>query len=113
MMRGFVFGIWLAAALSAQTPGESAYRARCVGCHGLDGTGGGHGPNVVDVRRPRATSVEGLRAIVLKGLPDAGMPGFPISADEATAIAAYFVKLRSPAAMDSDAPGDAAAGERF
>ena len=48
---------------SAQTAdaGRRPYQARCAGCHGDDGTGGGHGPNIVDVRRPRATSKDAVR----------------------------------------------------
>src|SRR5690242_10072441 len=76
-----LFGSY-AAGQTAQV-GKSQYQARCVGCHGEDGTGGGHGPNVVDVRRPRATTVEALSSLILKGIPDAGMPAFPISAEEA------------------------------
>ena len=43
--------------------GKRQFQARCVGCHGEDGTGGGHGPNIVDVRRPRATSTRRKCAI--------------------------------------------------
>ena len=53
----------LAASLSAQTPGagKQQFEARCVGCHGSDGGGGGHGPSILDIRRPRAASKEALR----------------------------------------------------
>ena len=54
--------------------GKSRYQARCAGCHGEDGTGGGHGPNIVDLSRPRATTVEALSGVILQGIPDAGMP---------------------------------------
>lgn len=92
--------------------GRKAYEARCVGCHGSDGAGGGHGPNVVDLRRPRATSRTALRELIRKGLPDAGMPAFALSDGELDAIAAYFETLKAPA-VEHPAPGDAAAGERF
>ena len=35
--------------------GRREYEARCVGCHGADGAGAGHGPSIVDLRRSRAT----------------------------------------------------------
>src|SRR5207249_3197356 len=91
------------------------YQARCVGCHGEDGTGGGHGPNVVDLRRPRATTVEALSRLIREGIPDAGMPAFAISVEEAQAIAAYFMRLKLPAgaAVEEAAPGDVAEGERY
>lgn len=93
--------------------GKRQYEARCVGCHGADGTGGGHGPNIVDVRRPRATTKSAVRDLILKGIPDGGMPAFAIPGEEADAIAAYVMTLKFPAgnsAAKGPAPGDPAAG---
>jgi PQQ-dependent dehydrogenase (methanol/ethanol family) len=104
---------------TAQTPdaGKRAYQARCVGCHGEDGTGGGHGPNIVDVRRPRATTQEAVRNLILNGILDGGMPAFKISEEEAGAIAAFVMTLKpsavAGASLHQATPGDAAAGERF
>src|ERR1700674_3148305 len=100
---------------SAQTmeAGKTQYLARCVTCHGEDRSGGGHGPNIVDVQRPRATSQETVRTLILKGIPDGGMPAFQISDEEAGEIAAYVMGLKQPAgaAVTGDAaPGDAVAG---
>ena len=72
--------------------GKRQYQARCTGCHGDDGAGGGHGPAIVDVRRPRATTLEAVRVVILKGLPEGGMPAFPIPDEEAGAIAAYVMR---------------------
>src|SRR5258708_34994163 len=104
---------------SAQTAeaGRRPYQARCTGCHGEDGTGGGHGPNIVDVRRPRATSKNEVRDLILKGIPNGGMPPFQIPIEEAGAIAAFVMTLKTPVAGTASAveaaPGDPAAGERF
>src|ERR1017187_9060706 len=64
---------------SAQTadPARRAYESRCEGCHGSDGAGGGHGPAIVDVRQPRATTRAELRDLIRNGIPGAGMPAFP------------------------------------
>ena len=114
-----VFGIvpvvvWVSLQPQAQTSdaGRKAYEARCVGCHGADGTGGGHGPGIVDIRRPRAASKEALRDLIRRGIPEAGMPPMAIPDAELDAIVAYVDLLKMPAA-DNPAPGDAAAGERF
>jgi PQQ-dependent dehydrogenase (methanol/ethanol family) len=114
------FSILLVVQLSSGQTADAAkrqYQARCVGCHGQDGTGGGHGPNIVDVRRPRATSQEAVRNLILKGIPGAGMPAFQISGLDADAIAAYVMVLKQPAtggAVSPRAPsGDAVAGQRF
>ena len=116
MLRLLLFALLLNCA-AAQPPdaGKRQYQARCVGCHGEDGSGGGHGPSIVDVRRPRATTLEAVRALILKGIPDGGMPAFQIPDEEAAAIAAYVMTLKQPAASPAaeTAPGDAAAGERF
>ncbi len=104
---------------SAQTADASRrpYQVRCAGCHGEDGTGGGHGPNIVDVRRPRATSKNEVRDLILKGIPDGGMPAFQIPSEEADAIAVFVMALKTPAAVAAAAgeaaPGNPAAGERF
>ena len=106
----------LSGAAFAQTAadGKRPYQARCAGCHGEDGTGGGHGPNIVDVQRPRATTKDAIRSLILSGLPDRGMPAFQIPASEADAIAAYVLTFK-PAArtVGETAPGNPEAGERF
>ena len=92
------------------------YQGLCVGCHGEDGSGGGHGPSFLDVRRPRATSREAVRNLILKGIPDGGMPPFKMPDDQADAIAAYVMSLKQPAgntAPVAAASGDSAAGEQF
>jgi PQQ-dependent dehydrogenase (methanol/ethanol family) len=83
-----------------------------VGCHGADGTGGGHGPAIVDIRHTRAASKAALRDLIRNGIPDAGMPPFAIAGAELDAIVDYIDVLKAPAA-DHAAAGDAAAGERF
>ena len=104
----------LTSAGSPQTldAGKKQYEARCVGCHGSDGGGGGHGPSIIDIRRPRATSKEALRELVRKGIPDAGMPPSPMSDAEAEAIVVYLDLLKAPAA-EHPVAGDVAAGRRF
>src|SRR5690242_17280447 len=96
--------------------GKRQYQAMCVGCHGEDGSGGGHGPGIVDVRTPRAATREAVRDLILKGIPGAGMPAFKIPTEQADAIAGYVMTLKKPAgeaAPAGGAKGDAAAGERL
>jgi hypothetical protein len=99
--------------------GKRPYRARCSSCHGDDGSGGGHGPNIVDVRPSRATSKEAVISLILKGIPDGGMPAFQVPSEEADAIATYVMALKSPAAPSADVSdpravsGDRAAGQRY
>ena len=92
--------------------GRSAYEARCVGCHGSDGAGGGHGPAIVDIRRPRAASRVAMRDLIRNGIPNTAMPPFAMPDAELDALVAFIEVLRAPAA-DHPAAGDAAAGELF
>src|SRR5437867_789739 len=82
--------------------GKRQYQALCVSCHGEDGGGGGHGPSFLDVRRPRGTSREAVRNLILKGIPDGGMPAFPMPEEQADAIAAYVMNLKQPAGGATD-----------
>jgi PQQ-dependent dehydrogenase (methanol/ethanol family) len=121
-MRIFTLTICAAlfwAGIHAQTDeaGKRQFQARCASCHGEDGTGGARGFNIVNVRQPRAGSKEAVRDLILKGIPDRGMPPFPISDPELESIAIYVMSLKPPvtetAAASGGTPGDAAAGERF
>jgi alcohol dehydrogenase (cytochrome c) len=101
---------------SSQTvePGKRQYQGLCAGCHGDDGSGGGRGPGLLNVRNSRAPSREAVRNLILAGIPNAGMPAFPMPLDQADAIAAYVMTLKQPAAVSSAAvAADPAAGERW
>src|SRR5262252_2044807 len=80
------------------TEAQREYQARCSGCHGADGTGGGHGPSIVDARHIKATTAAQVRDVIVKGLPAAGMPAFPALEPQADRLAAFVVGLRRPAA---------------
>jgi PQQ-dependent dehydrogenase (methanol/ethanol family) len=119
LLHAFCFGLLAASVVSAQPAdaakleaGKASYESRCVGCHASDGTGGGHGPPIIDVRRSRAATPAALREVIVKGIPDAGMPPYPMPEAELDAVVAYVTMLKAPAA-DYPVAGDAAAGERF
>src|SRR5262249_28994494 len=98
--------ILFACAGRAQTDaGKRQYQALCTGCHGEDGGGGGHGPSILDLRRPRATSREAVRDLILKGIPDVGMPAFKMSTEQADAIAGFVMSLKQSGAGLRPAPG--------
>ena len=111
---------WTHAAAQTTEVGKKEFQARCVSCHGDDGKGGSRGTtNIIDVRQPRATSKEAVRELIRKGIPDRGMPPFPISDEELDSIATYVIGLRSserPSDLKAPATaahGDTAAGARF
>ncbi len=92
--------------------GKRQFETRCAGCHGADGEGGEHGPNIVDARHPRTRSAEGLREIIRNGILDAGMPAFQLPEADLDQLLAFVVSLTAPA-MENAVPGDAEAGKRF
>jgi mono/diheme cytochrome c family protein len=82
-MRRIVLAFLLVFPALSQDTGQRQYEARCAGCHGADGNGGGHGRGIVGSQRDR----DAVREIILKGIPAAGMPAFAIPSAEAEAIA--------------------------
>src|SRR5690349_870164 len=73
--------------------GKALYSSRCAGCHGLDGKGGEHGPNIAtnpDIRSLPDTQIE---HIIRNGIPASGMPAFG-STFNAAQIAAVRDHLR-------------------
>lgn len=115
MLRTGLILMLIAAASFAQTgdAGKRAYLARCVGCHGEDGSGGGHGPGFLNVRTPRATSRAATLDVIKNGIPTAGMPPFALPATELEAIADFAWSLKAGRAGAVSVSGDAAVGERF
>jgi len=113
-----VAGILAALTLNAQPPPEAAKRSyvtRCAGCHGDDGSGGGHGPGFLNVRRTRVTTRQSVYDLIRKGIPEAAMPAFPLPDAELNLITDYVMFLKAPAARAATTAtaGDTAAGERF
>jgi cytochrome c oxidase cbb3-type subunit III len=92
--------------------GPAIFRFYCAACHGLDGRGGEHAPNIANDPKVRARSDRELVDIVTHGVPRAGMPAFNalLAPAEIQAVVAYLGSLggHGPAAPVS---GDAKLGE--
>ncbi len=90
--------------------GKSVFETKCAVCHGLDGLGGEHAPDIIRQSDVKALSDEALLDIIHDGIPEAGMPGFPSLDEEGShAIVAYIRFLQGGSAGKS-APGDPARG---
>jgi cytochrome c oxidase cbb3-type subunit 3 len=96
--------------LKLDVRGKSIFQAKCATCHGLDGLGGEHAPDII--RRPgvKALSDEALLNLIHDGIPEEGMPGFAnMGGEDAQAVVAYVRFLQGRSAGNS-APGDPARG---
>ena len=98
-------------ALTPDVKGKNIFEAKCATCHGLDGLGGEHAPDII--RRPavKALSNETLLGLIHDGIPEEGMPGFPsIGRESGQAVVAYIRFLQGTSSGDS-APGDPVRGK--
>jgi cytochrome c oxidase cbb3-type subunit III len=87
--------------------GKSIFELKCAACHGLDGLGGEHAPDVI--RRPavRALSDQQMFGLIHDGIPEDGMPGFSsMSKEDAHAVVAYvrFLQGNSTAGLTRGDP---------
>jgi cytochrome c oxidase cbb3-type subunit 3 len=90
--------------------GKSIFELRCATCHGLDGLGGEHAPDIVRRTSVKALSDEALLKLLHDGIPEGGMPGFSnMSKEDGQAAVAYLRFLQGKSAGDS-LPGDPAQG---
>src|SRR5271154_3828806 len=67
--------------------GRKLFATRCASCHGADGAGGEFGPNIADTRGLGHRDVK-LVDLIKSGLPDSGMPAFPLPQPDLDALAA-------------------------
>jgi putative heme-binding domain-containing protein len=90
--------------------GGEVYIARCAQCHGSNGTNIGTANLPRGIFR-RATTDDELRQLILKGIPDGGMPPTKLDDQSLTAIVAFIrAGLDVNARAVSVAVGDAARG---
>ncbi|HEV2494833.1 MAG TPA: c-type cytochrome, partial [Terriglobia bacterium] len=92
--------------------GQKVYAERCVGCHGADFRGTDQGPALTGDPRVRRMSIERLQSIISRGIPNTGMAAFDLPAPDVDALALLVHSLNSRA-VDSNLPGNPAAGEQF
>ena len=81
-----VLGLVSAGRLHAQQPGAAIFASNCAGCHGADGRGGEHAPNIATAPEVQHLMDRDLAGTIRNGIPGAGMPAFsalqPLQVDE-------------------------------
>ena len=79
------------APLRGQQPGAATFAANCSGCHGADGRGGEHAPNIAGAPAIQQLTDRELAGIVHNGVAGAGMPAFPsLKPQEVAAVVSYL-----------------------
>jgi putative heme-binding domain-containing protein len=91
--------------------GQQLFSSTCAGCHGLDGRGGEHAPNIATIATVQNLPDNDLLRIVHDGIQSAGMPGFGsrFSDGQLKAIVRYLRVLQGKQAAIS-LPGNAGSG---
>jgi cytochrome c oxidase cbb3-type subunit 3 len=81
--------------LHAQQPGAPIFAANCAGCHGADGRGGEHAPNIATAPQVQHLLDRELAGIVRYGISGAGMPAFStLKSQEVSDIVSYLRVLQ-------------------
>jgi putative heme-binding domain-containing protein len=94
----------------AVAAGAKLYATSCAGCHGPDGSGG-RGPNLIHRLQSNPLKDDELFNTIRNGVPGADMPATPLSDADTWKLAAFIRALTGPA-IETDVPGDRAAGEK-
>jgi cytochrome c oxidase cbb3-type subunit 3 len=90
--------------------GKSIFEGKCATCHGLDGLGGEHAPDIVRRSDAKTLSDQELLNLIHDGIPEEGMPGFPsLGKEDAQTVVVYMRFLQGKSGGDS-APGDPVRG---
>jgi cytochrome c oxidase cbb3-type subunit III len=96
---------------SAAQPGRRIFTSSCASCHGLDGRGGEHGPDIARDRKIEGMPDGALLGIIRDGVPAMGMPPFSrsLSEREIHAVLAYLRVLEGGAPKTAP-PGNPESG---
>jgi mono/diheme cytochrome c family protein len=75
--------------------GEQVF-SNCAPCHGLDGAGGEHAPNIAGNPSVQSMSDGALSGVIRNGIPNRGMPGFGkvLNEPQIHAVLAYLRVLQ-------------------
>jgi cytochrome c oxidase cbb3-type subunit 3 len=97
--------------LQAQLPGAAIFASNCSGCHGADGRGGEHAPNIATAPEVSRLLDRELAVIIRNGIAGAGMPAFSsFKQQEVTDVVAYLRFLQGRGEVVK-LPGDPHRGE--
>jgi cytochrome c oxidase cbb3-type subunit 3 len=110
-VKGFLLGIVSLGTLQAQPPGAAIFASDCAGCHGADGRGGEHAPNIATAPEVQHLMDRELAAIIRYGIAGAGMPAFSSLKQQEVADVVSYLRILEGRGDIVKLPGDPKQGE--
>src|ERR1700685_4287570 len=111
LVQVFLMGLVSLGALHAQQPGAAIFAANCAGCHGADGRGGEHAPNIATAPEVQHLMDRELAAIIRYGISGAGMPAFSSLKQQEVADVVAYLRILQGRGDIVKLPGDTKQGE--
>ena len=97
--------------LHAQPPGAAIFASNCAGCHGADGRGGEHAPNIATAPEVQHLMDRELAGIIRYGIAGAGMPAFSSLKQQEVADVVSYLRVLQGRGDIVKLPGDPKQGE--
>jgi len=96
-----------------QGPGREAFVTYCSNCHGIDGRGGEHAPNIASDPAIRGLSDAGLLTVLHNGIPSAGMPSFSDLGSGRLKLILDYVRVLQGKQAEASVPGNPVLGRKL
>jgi putative heme-binding domain-containing protein len=111
LVKGLLFGLASFGTLQAQQPGAAIFASNCAGCHGADGRGGEHAPNIATAPEVQHLMDRELAGIIRYGISGAGMPAFSSLKQQEVADVVSYLRILQGRGDIVKLPGDPKQGE--
>jgi cytochrome c oxidase cbb3-type subunit III len=112
LVRLAAIGLLLSSpSLHAQLPGAPIFASNCSGCHGADGRGGEHAPNIATAPEVSRLLDGELAGIIRNGIAGAGMPAFSSLKQQDVAEVVAYLRFLQGIGEAVKLPGDPHRGE--
>jgi cytochrome c oxidase cbb3-type subunit 3 len=96
---------------AADVQGSTLFDSNCGSCHGSDGRGGEHGPDIATDPDVQRLADSDLIAIAKNGVPGTGMPAFGWLGQEKLSAIVQYLRTLQGRQIDIKLPGNPKGGE--
>jgi putative heme-binding domain-containing protein len=96
---------------AADVQGSMLFGSSCGSCHGADGRGGEHGPDIATAPDVQQLADSDLIGIAKDGVPGTGMPAFGWLGQEKLTAIVHYLRTLQGRQIDIKLPGNPQAGE--